>query len=66
MGKKKPHYKSIINKNSKEHEELMLIKKTLVQAKEMLMQAKESMDKYAEENETKVSPLKDLIIFKKD
>ena len=66
MGKKKRHRQSIIKSKSKEHQELMLIKETLIKAKDMLLKTKEAMEGYAEENKSEACPLDDLIISKKD
>jgi len=63
MAKKhKPHKNKAIN-NSKEHEELKVIKDALIKAKKVLLEAKEAMEKHAEEQNIDVKSLKDLIIF---
>ena len=66
MGKKNRRRQSLIKNRSKEHQELMLIKETLIKAKNILMETKEAMEKYAEENKSEACPLDDLIISKKD
>jgi len=66
MSKKNYRRQSAIKNGSKQHQEFMQIKETLIKAKEMLTEAKEAMEKYAEENKSEACPLDDLIISKKD